>query len=383
MNIVSIIVCNRSCSERYAINKDKYPVLTNSLRSCLLGVCSTYKLRVRILIIVLYFCLNLLIIIMHLNPNSERRMTMSEIAVLIPCYNEEKTIKKVIADYKRVLPEADIYVYNNNSSDRTAEFAAESGAIVRNEYRQGKGNVIRSMFRDIDANCYLMIDGDDTYPAENAVEMVKYVLNGQADMVIGDRLSSTYFTENKRPFHNFGNVLVRKLINSLFNSDVKDIMTGYRAFSKSFVKSFPVLSHGFEIETEMTIHAVDKNFLLKEIPVNYRDRPEGSESKLNTFSDGFKVLKTVFTLFKEYRPFAFFGAVSLLFFIIGLILFVPVFIEYLKTGLVPRFPTLIVSSVLGICCLLSLSLGIALDVVVKKHRQLYELLMNYHLNDKK
>ena len=335
------------------------------------------------MIIVLYFCLNLLIIIMHLNPNSERRMTMSEIAVLIPCYNEEKTIKKVIADYKRVLPEADIYVYNNNSSDKTAEFAAESGAIVRNEYRQGKGNVIRSMFRDIDANCYLMIDGDDTYPAENAVEMVKYVLNGQADMVIGDRLSSTYFTENKRPFHNFGNVLVRKLINSLFNSDVKDIMTGYRAFSKSFVKSFPVLSHGFEIETEMTIHAVDKNFLLKEIPVNYRDRPEGSESKLNTFSDGFKVLKTVFTLFKEYRPFAFFGAVSLLFFIIGLILFVPVFIEYLNTGLVPRFPTLIVSSVLGICCLLSLSLGIALDVVVKKHRQLYELLMNYHLNDKK
>lgn len=308
---------------------------------------------------------------------------MSEVAVLIPCYNEEKTIKKVVSDYKRVLPEADIYVYNNNSSDRTAEFAAEAGAIVRNEYRQGKGNVIRSMFRDIDAKCYLMIDGDDTYPAENAREMVEYVLNGQADMVIGDRLSSTYFTENKRPFHNFGNVLVRKLINSLFHSNVKDIMTGYRAFSKSFVKSFPVLSHGFEIETEMTIHAVDKNFLLREIPVNYRDRPDGSESKLNTFSDGFKVLKTIFTLFKEYRPFAFFGAVSLLFFIACIILFIPVFIEYLQTGLVPRFPTLIVSCVFGICCLLSLSLGIALDVVVKKHRQLYELLMNYHMNDKK
>ena len=239
------------------------------------------------------------------------------------------------------------------------------------------------MFRDIDAKCYLMIDGDDTYPAENAREMVEYVLNGQADMVIGDRLSSTYFTENKRPFHNFGNVLVRKLINSLFHSNVKDIMTGYRAFSKSFVKSFPVLSHGFEIETEMTIHAVDKNFLLREIPVNYRDRPDGSESKLNTFSDGFKVLKTIFTLFKEYRPFAFFGAVSLLFFIACIILFIPVFIEYLQTGLVPRFPTLIVSCVFGICCLLSLSLGIALDVVVKKHRQLYELLMNYHMNDKK
>lgn len=308
---------------------------------------------------------------------------MSEVAVLIPCYNEEKTIKKVVSDYKRVLPEADIYVYNNNSSDRTAEFAAEAGAIVRNEYRQGKGNVIRSMFRDIDAKCYLMIDGDDTYPAENAREMVEYVLNGQADMVIGDRLSSTYFTENKRPFHNFGNVLVRKLINSLFHSHVKDIMTGYRAFSKSFVKSFPVLSHGFEIETEMTIHAVDKNFLLREIPVNYRDRPDGSESKLNTFSDGFKVLKTIFTLFKEYRPFAFFGAISLLFFIACIILFIPVFIEYLRTGLVPRFPTLIVSCVFGICCLLSLSLGIALDVVVKKHRQLYELLMNYHMNDKK
>ena len=207
---------------------------------------------------------------------------MAKVAVLIPCYNEEKTIGKVVADYKAALPEADIYVYNNNSTDRTAEIAEKAGAIVRSEYRQGKGNVVRSMFRQIDADCYLMIDGDDTYPAENAREMVEYVLSGQADMVIGDRLSSTYFTENKRPFHNMGNVLVRRLINWLFHSNINDIMTGYRAFSKAFVKGFPVLSRGFEIETEMSIHAVDKNFLLKEIPVTYRDRPDGSESKLNT-----------------------------------------------------------------------------------------------------
>ncbi|MGI5893766.1 MAG: glycosyltransferase family 2 protein [Candidatus Merdivicinus sp.] len=307
---------------------------------------------------------------------------MAKIAVLIPCYNEEKTIQKVITDYRAALPEADIYVYNNNSTDRTAEIAAEAGAIVRHEYRQGKGNVIRSMFRDIDADCYLMIDGDDTYPAENAREMVDCVLNGQADMVIGDRLSSTYFTENKRPFHNFGNVLVRSLINTLFHSNIQDIMTGYRAFSKPFVKSFPVLSHGFEIETEMTIHAVDKNFLLKEIPVTYRDRPDGSESKLNTYSDGAKVLKTIVKLFKEYHPLAFFGTLSLLFLAITLLLFIPVFWEYLKTGLVPRYPTLIVSGVFAVCALLSLSAGLILDVVVKKHRQLFELLMNYHLDQK-
>lgn len=308
---------------------------------------------------------------------------MSRIALLIPCYNEEKTIEKVVRDYRAALPEAEIYVYNNNSTDKTFEIATrlakrDSKIFVRNEYRQGKGNVIRSMFREIDADCYLMIDGDDTYPAENAQEMVKLVLDGRADMVIGDRLSSTYFTENKRPFHNVGNILVRKLINSIFSSNIQDIMTGYRAFSRRFVKGFPVLSKGFEIETEMTIHAVDKNFLLKEIPVTYRDRPEGSESKLNTFSDGFKVLKTIFRLFKEFKPLAFFGAVALVFLGITLMLFVPVFAGYIQTGLVEKFPTLIVSGVFAVCSLLSFSVGVILDVVVKKHRQLYELLQNYN-----
>ena len=301
---------------------------------------------------------------------------MAKVAVLIPCYNEEKTIGKVVADYKAALPEADIYVYNNNSTDRTAEIAEKAGAIVRSEYRQGKGNVVRSMFRQIDADCYLMIDGDDTYPAENAREMVEYVLSGQADMVIDDRLSSTYFTENKRPFHNMGNVLVRRLINGLFHSNINDIMTGYRAFSKAFVKGFPVLSRGFEIETEMSIHAVDKNFLLKEIPVTYRDRPDGSESKLNTYSDGFRVLKTIFRLFREYRPLAFFSAFALLFLLITLILFLPVFVDYLRTGLVDRVPTLVVSGVFGTCSLLSFLVGVILDVVVKKDRQMYEILMN-------
>lgn len=307
-----------------------------------------------------------------------------KIAVLIPCYNEEKTIEKVVLDYRAVLHEAEIYVYNNNSTDRTFEIAKalsekDSKVFVRNEYKQGKGNVIRSMFRDINADCYIMIDGDDTYPAENAPQMVEYILSGKADMVIGDRLSSTYHAENKRRFHSFGNVLVRKLINSIFNSDINDIMTGYRAFSKNFVKSFPVLSKGFEIETEMTIHAVDKNFLLKEIPVTYRDRPDGSESKLNTYSDGIKVLKTIFRLFKEYRPFAFFSTFALVFLTFGLFLFIPVLIEYIQTGLVPRFPTLIVSGLLMICSLLSFLTGVILDVVVKKHRQLYELLQNYYL----
>lgn len=308
---------------------------------------------------------------------------MSTVAVLIPCYNEEMTIEKVIKDYRKALPQADIYVYNNNSKDRSVEIVSslmkeDAQLILRNEYRQGKGNVIRSMFRDIDADCYLMIDGDDTYPPENAAAMVSCVLKGEADMVIGDRLSSTYFTENKRPFHNFGNILVRKLINRLFRSQVNDIMTGYRAFSKTFVKGFPVLSKGFEIETEMTIHAIDKNFLLKEIPVNYRDRPEGSTSKLDTYGDGFKVLKTIFSLFKDYKPLSFFGFAALFFFIITLILFIPILIEFYKTGLVPRFPTLIVSVTLGIISLLSFSVGVILDVIVKKHKQLYELLQNYH-----
>lgn len=300
---------------------------------------------------------------------------MKKVAVLIPRYNEEKTVQKVVEDYRRVLPQADIYVYDNNSTDRTAELAAQAGAIVKREYRQGKGNVIRSMFRQIDADCYLMIDGDDTYPAEPAPEMVRMILDGEADMVNGDRLSSTYFTENKRPFHNTGNRLVRGLINHLFHADVRDIMTGYRAFSRGFVKTFPVLSRGFEIETEMTIHAVDKNFLIREVPVDYRDRPEGSVSKLNTYSDGAKVLCTIFRLYKDYKPFAFFGTGALLFLILAAVLFLPVGIEFLRTGLVPRFPTLIVSVTLALCALLSFVAGVILDVVVKKHRQLFELML--------
>ena len=301
---------------------------------------------------------------------------MEKIAVLIPCYNEEKTIKKVVEDWKKELPEATIYVYNNNSTDRTVEIAKEAGAIVRNEYQQGKGNVIRRMFREIDAQCYIMIDGDDTYPAENARHMVDLVLNKGVDMVIGDRLSSTYFTENKRPFHNLGNRMVRGLINKFFKSNVKDIMTGYRAFSRVFVKSFPVLSKGFEIETEMTIHALDKNFLLEEIPVTYRDRPEGSESKLNTFSDGFKVLKTIANLFRDYRPMTFFGFFSAIFDLTALGLFITVLMEYFETGLVERFPTLIVSGVLAMIGILLWVCGLILQVITKKHRQLYELMLN-------
>ena len=271
---------------------------------------------------------------------------MDTIAVLIPCYNESQTIAKVVKDYREALPEAVIYVYDNNSTDHTDEAAREAGAIVRYEYRQGKGNVIRSMFRDIDAECYLMIDGDDTYPAENARSMVNHILSGRADMVIGDRLSSTYFTENKRPFHNTGNRLVRGLINTIFTSDIKDIMTGYRAFNYEFVKSFPILSKGFEIETEMSIHALDKNFKLLEVPVTYRDRPAGSVSKLNTYKDGFRVLKTIARLFRDYKPFAFFGWLGLLCFIIATIFFVPVLQAYFSTGLVAKFPTLIVCGIL-------------------------------------
>ena len=300
---------------------------------------------------------------------------MKKIAILIPCYKESKTIEKVIKDYKKALPHADIYVYDNNSYDGTDKIAKKAGAIVRYEYKQGKGNVIRTMFRDIDADCYLITDGDDTYPAENAKEMCDLVLNKGVDMVIGDRLSATYFEKNKRKFHNFGNRLVRFLINHLFKSNIKDIMTGYRAFSYSFVKTFPILSKGFEIETEMTIHALDKNFLIEEIPVQYRDRPSGSNSKLNTFSDGFKVLKTIARLFKEYKPMSFFGLISIFFFIITLVFGIPVFVDYFKTGLVERFPTLIFSGFMLMISLVSLVCGIILEVVVKKHRQLFELFL--------
>lgn len=299
-----------------------------------------------------------------------------KIAILIPCYNEAKTIEKVVKDYRKALPMADIYVYDNNSTDGTDKIARKAGAIVRYEYRQGKGNVIRTMFRDIDADCYLMIDGDDTYPAESAVEMCELVLSGRADMVIGDRLSSTYFVENKRLFHNFGNKIVRFSINFLFKNKVKDIMTGYRAFSYEFVKGFPVLSKGFEIETEMTIHAVDKNFKIVEVPVTYRDRPSGSVSKLNTYSDGIKVLNTIAVLFKEYKPFYFFALISLLLLLLSLIFGVPVIIEFFETGLVPRFPTLIVSGVFLTLAFLFWITGIILDVIVKKNRQSYELYLN-------
>ena len=300
----------------------------------------------------------------------------SKIAVLIPCYNEAKTIEKVVKDYKKALPEADIYVYDNNSTDETDEIAKKAGAIVKYERKQGKGNVIRNMFREIEADCYLMIDGDDTYPAESAREMCDYVLNENVDMVIGQRLSSTYFTENKRAFHNFGNRIVRWSINTIFRSKINDIMTGYRAFSYEFVKSYPVLSKGFEIETEMTIHAIDKNFTLKEMPVQYRDRPEGSVSKLNTYKDGVKVIKTIATLFKEYKPGLFFNIISLLVFIIAAILAIPVFIEYMNTGLVPRFPTLIVAGLLVVISLLLTTTSIILQVIVKKNKQIFEILLN-------
>lgn len=295
-------------------------------------------------------------------------------AVLIPCYNEATSIEKVINDFKQQLPDATIYVYDNNSIDNTADIARRAGAVVKHEFRQGKGNVVRSMFRDIDADCYLMVDGDDTYPAENAKEMCQLVEEG-ADMVIGDRLSSTYFTENKRPFHNDGNRLVRFLINKIFNNNIHDIMTGYRALSHTFVKNFPIISRNFEIETEMTIHALDKNFLIRELKINYRDRQEGSVSKLNTYLDGMKVVSTIFMMFRDYRPLKFFTIISALLLLIAIAMFVPVFIEYMQTGLVPRFPTLIVSGFIGIASLLTFFCGVVLEVITKKHKQLYELML--------
>ena len=298
---------------------------------------------------------------------------MDTIAVLIPCYNEALTIRKVVEDYRRCLPEAVVYVYDNNSTDDTAAIAAEAGAVVRHEYQQGKGNVIRRMFREIDARCYLMVDGDDTYPAEYAPEMVRLVLDKQADMVVGDRLSATYFTENKRPFHNFGNRLVRWSINALFKSSIRDIMTGYRAFSYQFVKSFPVLSKGFEIETEMSIHAIDKNMRLETVVIQYRDRPEGSESKLNTYSDGFKVLRTIARLFRNYKPMAFFGLLALLLAVIAVIPFLSVLLEYVRTGLVARFPTLIVSGFVAVAAILSLFSGLILQTMIHKNRQDFEI----------
>lgn len=297
---------------------------------------------------------------------------MDRIAVLIPCYNEEKTIGKVVRDVKAALPEAVVYVYNNNSGDRTVECALEAGAIVRNECRQGKGNVIRRMFREVDAECYLMIDGDDTYPLDCAEEMVRCIFEKNADMVVGDRLSSTYFTENKRPFHNFGNSLMRAGINGLFRSDIKDIMTGYRAFSYEFVKTFPVFSTGFEIETEMTIHAVNYNMQVENVVVQYRDRPEGSVSKLNTYSDGMRVIFKMLQLYKNYKPLRCFGTIALLLALVSLAVFAPVGLDYLRTGLVPRFPTLIACGFTMLAGLLSLFSGMILEVMAAKDRRDFE-----------
>ncbi len=298
---------------------------------------------------------------------------MDKIAVLIPCYNESKTIEKVVTDFKRVLPEATIYVYDNNSTDGTDEIARKAGAVVRYEHQQGKGNVIRRMFRDVDAQCYIMTDGDDTYPAEFAPEMIQKVLERNADMVVGDRLSSTYFTENKRPFHNFGNSLVRKSINVLFGTDIKDIMTGYRAFSYQFVKSFPVLSKGFEIETEMSIHAADKNMFVENVIIDYRDRPEGSVSKLNTYSDGFKVIKTIAKLYRNYKPMGFFGWIAFILAVIALLFFVPVWNVYYHTGMVPNFPTLIVSGFVMMAAILAFFSGTILQTICQKNRQDFEM----------
>ena len=298
---------------------------------------------------------------------------MDKIAVLFPCYNEEKTVEKVVRDFKTVLPEAVIYVYDNNSSDRTVELAEKAGAVVRHEYMQGKGNVIRRMFREIDAEVYVMTDGDDTYPAEFAREMVDKVLEHQADMVVGDRLSSTYFTENKRPFHNFGNSLVRGTINRLFHTEIKDIMTGYRAFSYQFVKTFPVLSKGFEIETEMTIHAADKNMQVDNVIIEYRDRPEGSESKLNTYSDGAKVLMSIAKLYRNYKPMNFFGLLALVLAVMSIGFFIPVLMEYIATGLVPKFPTLIACGFAMMAAIQSVFAGLVLSAGAQRSRQEFEM----------
>lgn len=299
---------------------------------------------------------------------------MEKIAVLIPCYNEELTIKKVIKDFKRELPKSDIYVYDNNSKDNTAEIAKEAGAIVRHEYRQGKGNVVRSMFMDIDADIYVMVDGDDTYPAEEVHKLIEPIIEQKADMVIGDRLTNgTYQKENKRHFHEFGNNLVRKAINLLFNTNLKDIMTGYRVFNKTFVKNMPVLSPKFEIETEMSLHALDKKFIIREIPIVYRDRPEGSESKVSTITDGIKVVKTIIKMFKDYKPLTFFTIIAIILFIVGLAFGIPVIVEFFKTRYITKVPTALLATGIIILSVIIGQCGVILDTVVKHHRESYEL----------
>lgn len=299
---------------------------------------------------------------------------MEKIAVLIPCYNEELTIEKVIKDFRKELPQAKIYVYNNNSKDKTKEIALKNGAIVIDEYKQGKGNVVRSQFRDIEADIYVMVDGDDTYPAEFVHELIKPILNGEADMTIGDRLSNgTYQKENKRHFHEFGNNLVRKSINVLFNTNLKDIMTGYRVFNKRFVKNMPVLSPKFEIETEMSLYALDKKYIIKEIPIIYRDRPEGSSSKLNTISDGIKVVKTIVRMFKDYKPLRFFGIISFILFCLSLLIGIPVIVEFIKTSYITKIPSAILATGLVSLSAISLQCGIILDTITRQHRENYEL----------
>ena len=309
---------------------------------------------------------------------------MEKIAVLIPCYNEELTIEKVIKDFRKELPEADIYVYNNNSKDRTKEIAIKNGAIVVDEYKQGKGNVVRSQFRDIEADIYVMVDGDDTYPAEFVHQLIEPVRNGQADMTIGDRLSNgTYQKENKRPFHEFGNNLVKKAINVLFDTKLKDIMTGYRVFNKRFVKNMPVLSPKFEIETEMSLYALDKKYIIKEIPIVYRDRPEGSSSKPNTVGDGIKVVKTIARMFKDYKPFKFFGLIALILFIIGLAIGIPVLVEFFKTAYITKVPSAILATGFMGLAAVSLQCGIVLDTITRQHKEDYELnLLRYEQIEK-
>ena len=298
---------------------------------------------------------------------------MDKIAVLIPCYNEAKTIGKVVEDFKKNLPSAKVYVYDNNSTDKTAEIAKKAGAIVRNAYQQGKGNVIRKMFREVNAESYIMVDGDDTYSAKDAQKMVDLVLKKDVDMVVGDRLSSSYYKENKRPFHNIGNSVVKWSINILFKNDIKDIMTGYRAFSYEFVKTFPVLSKGFEIETEMSIHAIDKNMSIDNVVVGYKDRPDGSESKLNTYSDGAKVLFTIVRLYRTYRPMKFFGIIAFVLTVVAAALFVPVLLTYAQTGLVPNFPTLIVSGFIMVAAIQAFFAGLTLQTICQKNKQDFEM----------
>lgn len=299
---------------------------------------------------------------------------IKKIAVLLPCYNEEQTIVKVINGFRKELPSANIYVYDNNSTDNSVNISKENGAIVCHEFSQGKGNVVRSMFRDIEADIFVMVDADDTYPTEIVHKMIAKLYEEKADMVVGDRLSQgKYLTENKRKFHNFGNALVKWLINKLFRTSLRDIMSGYRVFNRKFVKNMPVMSSGFEIETEMTLHALDKRFKISEVPIEYRDRPDGSVSKLNTFSDGFKVLKTILWLFKDYKPLAFFSLLSLFLFSMSIIISIPIIIDFVNTGLVPRIPTAILSVGIMLISIFSLFVGFILDTVVKQHRFNYEI----------